>query len=330
MTAQNINIITILIFLIVSWALIFLTWKTYKYKKENYKKLDRIYPNYRIGTYKMIALIASFIIALFSIFQIKWKEIDKKIETKWVDIMFTLDVSKSMNTADVDYGRYKTTRLNVAKKAIEDYVVKHPNNRYWLVIFAGEAQSIIPLTSDKNVFLTLLAGVDYKNLTQQGTNFNDALAQTFARFKDKNKWKVMVFISDGWDEWDYKWIDVQIPKWLKSIVIWVWTTKWWKIILWQNAFWEYKYQTYNWHYVITKLNEKNLQKLANDLWWKYIQLDNIDKINQIDNYIKNLSKQAIISSAKERQDLTRYLLIISFILFLVYLGLEIQEIWRLK
>jgi hypothetical protein len=44
--------------------------------------------------------------------------------------MFVLDVSKSMNVADISDGHYNYTRLDIAKKAISDYVVKHDNNRY--------------------------------------------------------------------------------------------------------------------------------------------------------------------------------------------------------
>jgi len=323
MIAENINPISISIFLIISLLLIYISWKSYKEKKKiiNKNKISLKKTHFL----KIFFLLSSFIIALSSIFQIKWKETEKQLKTKWVDIMFVLDVSKSMNTADISYENFKTTRLSLAKKAIEDYVIKHPNNRYWLVIFAWEAQSIIPLTSDKNIFLTLLRWVDYKNLTQQWTDFNEALRQTFARFKDDNRWKVVVFISDGWDKGDYKWLNLKIPKEVKTIVIWVWTLEWGKILLWKNPFWWYKYQTYNGQYVITKLNEENLQKLAKDLSWKYIRLDNLDKLSQIDNYIKNLSKHSILSSTKERKDLTRDIIILSFILFVLYLLIELLE-----
>jgi hypothetical protein len=35
-----------------------------------------------------------------------------------------------MNVADISVGHYNYTRLDIAKKAISDYVVKHDNNRY--------------------------------------------------------------------------------------------------------------------------------------------------------------------------------------------------------
>jgi len=324
MSLVNINVYTILIFLVwVSWV-IYLFYSFYNYRKKLSKEYSFL--NKKINLIKYFLLIWSFFMALFGIFHLKWWEKTVKTKVSGVDIMFTLDVSKSMNTVDVKYGNALTTRLNLAKKAIWDYVVKHPWNRYGLVIFAGNAIGSIPLTTDTNIFLTMLDGVNYKNLTKQWSDFQQALSTTVDRFLDnKKRWKVIVFISDGWDDWDYKWISSDIlnkikKEWIKTFVVWVGSQQWWKILLGQDAFGDYDFQTYNGHYVITKLNSENLQKIADDIGAKYIELDNIDSIDKITKYIQELDKKALeTKSTKQMDDWTRYLMMLSFILFLGYL-----------
>lgn len=320
MNFTNINMVSILIFgLLCLWAMYWF-YKNYKIKKG--KKL--LSKSWILAN---IFLLLSFIILLFTIFQPKWQEIKKDIKAKWVDVMFVLDVSKSMNSVDIRQWNYATTRLDIAKKAIENYVVKHPNNKYWLVIFAGDATSTIPLTTDKDVFLTLLKWVDYRNLTKQWTNFNKALQLAIDRFKKSKWWKVLVFLSDGWDDGDYQGLNFDFPKDIKTFVIGVWTLRWWNIYLWQNDFWEPIYQRYNWQYVVTHLNENNLKKLANDINAKYIRLENTNQLAQIDGYIKNLEKQSIkLKQATEREDLSRYFVILAFVMFVLYLVVQDSRI----
>jgi len=332
MSLVNINIYTILIFLIwISWV-IYLFYNFYNYRNQLSGKYDFL--KIKINFIKYFLLIWSFFIVLFGIFHLKWWEKIVKTKVSGVDIMFTLDVSKSMNTVDVKYWHNLITRLNLAKKAIWDYVVNHPWNRYGLVIFAGNAIGSIPLTTDSNIFLTMLDWVNYKNLTKQWSDFQQALSTTVNRFvDDKKRWKVIVFISDGWDPWDYKWISSDILKkikkeWITTFVVWIGSKQGWKILLGQDAFGNYKFQTYDGHYVITRLNSKNLQEIANNISAKYIHLDNINSIDKITKYIQKLDKKALeTKKTKQMEDRTRYLLMLSFILFGGYL---IGEVGRFK
>ncbi|MDR3150334.1 MAG: VWA domain-containing protein [Candidatus Peribacteria bacterium] len=51
-------------------------------------------------------------------------------------MVFVLDVSKSMNVADISSNDYSYTRLLFAKNAIAEFVANNSNNKYSLVIFA--------------------------------------------------------------------------------------------------------------------------------------------------------------------------------------------------
>jgi hypothetical protein len=94
-----------------------------------------------------------------------YKIINQKIKTS--NILFLLDVSKSMNTLDIREKNLITTRLNLAKAAIEKIITTFPRYNYSLIIFAKEAITVMPFTNDLNIFLSFLKNVNYKNLTQQ-------------------------------------------------------------------------------------------------------------------------------------------------------------------
>jgi len=326
MSFENINLITWTIFTFMLIISVYLVYVRFKIIKKNLPQIKNVFPYYKFNYLKLILLFISFLIAAISIFQPKWFPSKKEIKNQWIDIMFVLDVSKSMNTIDVKNKTYPITRLQLAKQAIKQFITNHPNNRYWLVIFAWDAITTIPLTSDVDTFLTLLAGVNYKNLTKQWTNFNSAIQHAIDSLKlDKNKWKVLVLISDWWDPEDYQWLHINLPKDLKTIVIWIWSKQGWRIYLGNDVFWDPIWQTYNGQYVITRLNETNLKKLANDLNWVYIHLQKVSDIKKLNSYLQNIAKQAYKSSIIQKQDLTRYFLIASFIFFLFYILIEIKN-----
>jgi Ca-activated chloride channel family protein len=323
------------ILVITLWTLLPLNW-FFKYTKNKKKHIDKIVYLKKISnfSYNWIAWIISYIFLLFSVsisifmFMIAYFENNKnnnenKIPSK-TNIMFVLDVSKSMNTIDVKYNRKITTRLNLAKQAIKNYVLKHPNYKYWLVIFAWQAQTILPLTNDKNIFLDFLEWVDYRNLTKQWTNFSQAIKFAIDRFKPYKWNKYLVIISDWWDPWDYKWIDLSFPKDIQAFVFGIWSKIWWKIFLWTDDFWEPIFQRYRWNYVITKLNESNLKKLANDINWKYFYLDSPGKLNILEKYIKDDAlKNLKIKSENNIFTIYNIAAIVSLIMFLISLAIKI-------
>lgn len=319
MEITNINIFSILIFLSsigIIWYFIFL-----KYKENNINNYKNI---------KFIFLLLSFLILLPWIFVIK-KElyIDNKT-TKWLDIVFVLDVSKSMQVWDIESENNYYTRLDFAKKSIADYVIKKTNNLYSLVIFSWDAVSTTPLTNDINFFLTSLNNVDYKNLTIQWTNFQKAIIEANNRFEiEENQNKVIILFSDWWDIEDEIKRDFLTNYKKENIyyyIVWVWTKNWGKIITWRDAFGRLKYQTFNQEEIISRLNEDNLKNIANYLNWEYTKLEKYNDLTSFLNNIEKLEKKVIeLNAHKSSNDISRMLGIISFVLFIIYLLVYLFE-----
>ena len=112
------------------------------------------------------------------------------------DLVFMIDVSKSMLAADL-----MPNRLGRAKLAIRDCVEKLQGDRIALVAFAGTAAVKCPLTQDYGFFLMMLDAINTGSIGRGGTLIGDALRTTLNQvFDDQEKqFKDIILITDGED-----------------------------------------------------------------------------------------------------------------------------------
>ncbi len=111
------------------------------------------------------------------------------------DILFALDVSKSMNAQDV-----KPSRMEVSKLLIKRLVDRSRGDKMGLLVFAGDATVLSPLSSD---YLTLEEELDRVKpgmARVQGTSISNALDMASISFQNnQNEHKALVLITDGED-----------------------------------------------------------------------------------------------------------------------------------
>ncbi len=334
MQFTNLNIFTFLIFIILSWIIAYFVYKKY-FTQISFNKKYKLLASRKIFYIKYIFLLLSIIIILFWIFWVRYWEKKVKTKAKWIDTMFVLDVSKSMNVADIKDSNYAYTRLDIVKEAIAKYVSEHKQDRFWLVIFAWDAISTIPLTTDHDLFLTMLKWVDYRNLTVQGSNFSKAIKLWINRFTwDKDRSKSLVFISDWWDFWDNTNLNIKIPKNITYFVVWVGTNKGWRIIKARDDFGRFIYQRYKWQYVISRLNSDNLEKIANQLNWNYFKLKDAYDLKKLNNKLDKLQKTVLEKTVSwELWNFWRSLTMFSFIFFILFLIFyifpnKLEKLWK--
>ena len=112
-----------------------------------------------------------------------------------------MDVSTSMLAEDL-----KPNRIEAAKQVAAEFVVGRPNDNIGLTIFAGEAFTQCPMTTDHSSLLNLLHNVrtDIAARGPQGGGIEDGtaigmgLANAVSRLKDsKAKSRVVILLTDG-------------------------------------------------------------------------------------------------------------------------------------
>jgi Ca-activated chloride channel family protein len=114
-----------------------------------------------------------------------------------IDIMLAMDVSTSMLAEDL-----KPNRMEAAKDVASEFISSRPNDNIGLTIFAGEAFTQCPMTTDHQSLLNLLHNVrtdiSSRGLISDGTAVGMGLANAVSRLKDsKAKSKVVILLTDG-------------------------------------------------------------------------------------------------------------------------------------
>ena len=113
--------------------------------------------------------------------------------TRGIDIVIAMDVSGSMLAKDL-----RPNRMEALKDVAADFVEERPNDRIGLVLYASEAYTKTPVTSDKAVVLEAIKSVKYDNVLQDGTGIGMGLSTAVNRLKDsKAKSKVIILLTDG-------------------------------------------------------------------------------------------------------------------------------------
>lgn len=113
--------------------------------------------------------------------------------TRGIDIVIAVDVSGSMLAKDL-----KPNRMEALKKVASNFVQQRPNDRIGLVVYAAEAYTKTPVTSDKAVVLYAVNSIKYDNVLQDGTGIGMGLTTAINRLKDsKAKSKVIILLTDG-------------------------------------------------------------------------------------------------------------------------------------
>ena len=120
-----------------------------------------------------------------------------KRTSEGIDIMLAMDVSTSMLAQDL-----KPNRIEAAKSVAAEFISGRPDDNIGLTIFAGEAFTQCPMTTDHTSLLTLLKDVRTdiaeRGLIEDGTAIGMGLANAVSRLKDsKTKSKVVILLTDG-------------------------------------------------------------------------------------------------------------------------------------
>lgn len=132
---------------------------------------------------------------IFSIIDLLSGSEEVKSSQKLNNVIFLLDVSNSMNAEDIS-----PSRLGEAKNLMIQTMQKMTNDKVGIVIFAGQATSIMPLTTDYTSAETYISGIETNSMQIQGTDFLNGIKEAAEKFRNVSKdARKVVLLSDGED-----------------------------------------------------------------------------------------------------------------------------------
>ena len=182
----------IVVFLLVLW------WKKRTQRKFSdlnlLKKLAQNSSTFK-SVLKLIILLLGITFLVISLVNPKMGTKLKTVKREGVDIVFALDVSKSMLAEDI-----APNRLEKAKQIISKTIDRLGSDRVGIIIYAGNSYPLLPITTDHAAANMFLQNANPDMVSSQGTDINGALelAKTYYN-NDEQTNRFLIIISDGED-----------------------------------------------------------------------------------------------------------------------------------
>lgn len=206
-------------------------------------------------------------------------KIGTKLETvkrEGVDIVFAVDVSKSMLAEDI-----APNRLEKSKRLVSQIINQLASDRIGIIAYAGQAFPQLPITTDYGAAKMFLQSMNTDMLSSQGTAIGDAIELAATYYDDEEQTnRVLFIISDGEDHSEGSAIDaveVAVEEGIRIFTVGVGKTKGAPIPLKRNGVVESLKKDAQGEVVITKLNEEILINIADEGNGEYISGANTDE-----------------------------------------------------
>ena len=140
-------------------------------------------------------LLAGLLFAGVALAQPTWGAERIVVDARGSDVVVALDVSRSMLAGDA-----APSRLEMARAALAEATRRASGDRFALVVFAGEARPLVPLTSDLASFRELLATAEPESVERGGTDLGAALDAALALIPEQSERAATVLlVTDGED-----------------------------------------------------------------------------------------------------------------------------------
>ena len=214
----------------------------------------------------------------------------KTVKREGVDIVFAIDVSKSMLAEDI-----APNRIFKAKRLVSEIFNKLGSDRVGIIAYASTAIPVLPITNDFSSAKMFLESLNTDMLSSQGTSIVEAIELSKGYFDDENQTnRVLCILSDGEDhEYDEnQFISTISDSGIIILSVGLGSTKGAPIPIKENNIVKSYKKDDKGDVVITKLNDQLLKKIATQSSGKYIKGDNTSLVvDEIINELKEMDKK---------------------------------------
>src|SRR5690554_72797 len=262
-----------LLFILPALVVIFFVYQFWKIRKQKRfaqaRLLNQLSPEK--STFKPILKLAMLLMALVAlILALANPRIGTKVETikrEGIDIVFAIDVSKSMLAEDV-----APNRLEKSKQIVSQIINTLGADRVGIIAYAGTAFPTLPITTDYSAAKMFLQQMNTDMLSSKGTAISEAIYMATNFFDDAETNKLLVPISDGEDHemGIAEALQEAKDKKIKILTVGVGTEKGSTIPVKIGGQTQAYLRDLNNEVVITRMNDKVLKEIAAETKGKYV------------------------------------------------------------
>jgi len=319
-----------LLFIIPVLVVLFLYVQFWKRKKQKeFGDLDLIQKlSPEKSTFKPILKMVMFLLGLTFIIvglvNPKMGIKAEKVKRQGIDIVFAIDVSKSMLAEDV-----APNRLEKSKQLVSQLINQLGSDRIGIIAYSGSAFPVLPMTSDYAVAKMFLQSMNPGMISSQGTSIDQAINLASTKYfdkKDKTN-KLLIIISDGEDHSDNAESTAEEARKLgiKIIAIGVGTQNGGTIPLAKNGYGEGLQKDREGNIVVTKRNAEILSTIAKASKGGYVDGNSTKSVvDYVKKVIENTEKTEF--GATQMADLkSQFQWFLGFGFFLLFLDIFLLE-----
>lgn len=287
------NIIWMLLMpIVIGLSVYVFRWRTRTRKRFADKKLrNRIFPSQSNRRYQIKVLLAclGIFFAVLALMDPLAGEEEVKIQREGIDVVYALDLSNSMYADDV-----APNRLERAKKIIDESLNQLGGDRVGLIVFAADAYSIAPLTTDYSAIRSYVESAYPELIYNQGTSFSDVVRTAAEMFKNTaNTGRLLVILSDGEDNENSISRAVKTAKEndIHILAMGIGTERGAPIRMEVGGYEEFKMDKYG-NTVISKFSEKSMKELASGSSGKYLSANQTQEaVEGLTDYMRTFSRE---------------------------------------
>nr|WP_298004567.1 VWA domain-containing protein [uncultured Flavobacterium sp.] len=227
---------------------------------------------------KMVLLAVTLGALILALVNPKFGTRIETVKRQGVDIVFAIDVSKSMLAEDI-----APSRMGKAKQLASQIINNLASDRIGIVGYAGSAFPMLPITTDYSMAKMYIQDMHTDMVSSMGTALSQAIEVGSNYFDDPNTSKVMILISDGEDHGDgiSNAVAMAKDKGIKIITIGVGTPEGGQIPIKQNGRIAGYKKDVDGSTVITKLNDETLKEIAQKTGGTFMYGSKTDEVLQI-------------------------------------------------
>ena len=287
--------------------------------------IKRLSPNKSLFKSVLKLAMLCMVFACLSIALVNPK-VGTKLETvkrEGVDIVFAVDVSKSMLAEDI-----APNRLEKAKQLVTQIINNLASDRIGIIAYAGKAFPQLPITTDYAAAKMFLQNMNTDMLSSQGTAINEAinLAKTYYDDEEQTN-RVLIIISDGEDHSDEA-ASVEEEAYdegIRIFTIGVGDPKGGPIPEKKNGVVVNYKKNSEGETVITKLNEETLQNIANEANGAYINGKSTDDVVETIREILNTMDKTEFEAKQFSDFKAQFQWFLGFAIFFLVLDIFLLE-----